>query len=121
MIHTDNLGFLFDPELGGDQLALIDCRDWTSPRHFSHREIHNLADACARGLLGRGYSPGDAVAILSSNRAEFLIAYLGILRAGLVAVPINYKFSSQIIEFILADSAVKHIFSSLQKQPAIRP
>ena len=110
MIHTDNLGVLFDPELGGDRLALIDCRDWATPRQFSHREIHNLADACARGLLGRGYCPGDSVAILSSNRAEFLIAYLGILRSGLVAVPISHKFPAKTIQFILEDASVQHIF-----------
>lgn len=109
-MQTDNLGLLFDPELGGDNLALIDCRHWAEPRHFSHREIHNLAGACARGLLGRGYSQGDSVAILSSNRAEFLIAYLGILRAGLVAVPISYKFPAKTIAFILEDASVRHIF-----------
>ena len=115
-----NLGALFDPTIGGENPALIDCRLWVESRLYSHREINELANACARGLLARGFSRGDSVAILSANRAEFIIAYLGILRAGLVAVPINYKFSSQIIEFILGDSAVKHIFCDGPRRTAFK-
>ncbi len=110
MITADNLGALFDPELGGDNPALIDCRNWDAPRRYSHRELDDLANACARGLLARGLVRGDAVAILSANRAEFLIAYLGILRAGLIAVPISYRFPSEMIDFVLSDSVAKHVF-----------
>ena len=110
MIDAFNLGALFDPELGADNLALVDCLVWDQPRRVSHREIDDLAKACARGLKARGLGTGDAVAILSANRLEFLVAYMGVLRAGMVAVPINYKFSKDIIEFILRDAAVKHVF-----------
>ena len=107
MIETRNLGFLYDASRDGERVALIDCRDWEQPRHFTHREIHEAANACARGLVRRGLNRGDAVAILSANRAEFLIAYLGTLRAGLVAVPFSYKFTREVIAFVLEDAAVK--------------
>ncbi len=110
MIKATNLGALFDPERGGDNLALIDCFEWQAPRRYSHREIDDLANACARGLAGRGLNPGDAVAILSANRAAFLISYLAILRAGMIAVPISTKFSKNVVDFILHDAAIKHIF-----------
>ena len=110
MIPAYNLGALFDPELGGDNLALIDCLDWDAPRHYSHREIDDAANACARGLRGRGLVAGDAVAIMSANRAEFLIAFLGILRAGMAAVTINYKFPAALVDYVLADSASKYLF-----------
>ena len=119
MIRAENLGALFDPDLGGDNLGLIDCRNWASPRHYTHRQIELLANACARGLLSGGLSRGDAVAILSANRAEFLIAYLGILRAGLVAVPVNHKFATEVIHFILGDSVVKHIFCDGPRRAAL--
>ena len=111
-----NLGALFDPELGGDNLALIDCLDWDAPRQYSHREIDDLANACARGLLGRGLTKGDAVAIVSANRAEFLIAFLGIARAGMVAVPISYKFPGELIDYVLADCAVKYMICDGQRR-----
>ena len=115
-----NLGALFDPELGGDNPALIDCRDWDNPREYSHREIEDAANACARGLLGSGLRRGDAVAILSANRAEFLISYLGVLRAGLVAVPFNYKFPEDIVDFILEDSSIRHILCDGPRRDSLK-
>ncbi len=109
MIETKNLGVLYDDQRGGDAIALIDCRDWDNPREYSHREIEAAANACARGLRARGLRRGDAVALYSANRAEFLIAYLGILRAGLVAVPFSYKFAPEIVSFILDDASIRHV------------
>jgi acyl-CoA synthetase (AMP-forming)/AMP-acid ligase II len=110
MFDTDNLGSLYDPDMGGDRTALIDCRDWQAPAEYSHRDIDGLANGVARGLLARGLTAGDAVAIISANRAEFLFAYLGCLRAGIIAVPVNYQFSAEIIEFILSDANIRLIF-----------
>lgn len=107
MIETTNLGALHCPDQGGDRTALIDCLHWEAPRCYTHRELDEAANACARGLLARGHVRGERVAIVSANRAEFLIAYLGILRAGLVAVPISHKFPVEIIRFILDDASVR--------------
>ncbi len=119
MFDTDNLGALYDPDLGGDRLALIDCRDWQAPREYSHREVDDIANAVARGLLARGLGVGDAVAIVSANRAEFLFAYLGCLRAGIAAVPVNHQFSADIIEFIMGDSDVRLIFCDEQHKDGL--
>ena len=109
MIETSNLGALYDPDNGGDAVALIDCRDWERPREHTHLQLDEAANACARGLIKLGYKPGDAIAILSANRSEFLIAYLGILRAGMVAVPFSHKFPPEIISFILDDADIRHV------------
>ncbi len=110
MMAADNLGALFAPDRDGDALALIDCREWHQPCRYSHREIERRANACARGLTTRGLRHGDTVGILSANRAEYLIAYLAILRAGLIAVTISYKFRPEIVEFIFRDAALAHLF-----------
>lgn len=116
MITADNLGALYDPELGGDAVALIDCRDWAAPREYSHRDLHEGANAMARGLLARGLRRGDTVGLLSANRAEYLIAYMGALRAGLIAVPINYKFPRETVAYILADARVKLVFADAPRR-----
>jgi long-chain acyl-CoA synthetase len=77
---------------------------------LSHGDIDRQADACARGLAARGLARGDRVAILSLNRAEVLITYFAIMRAGFVAVPVNIKFPKETIGFILDDANVKLAF-----------
>ena len=119
MIDAYNLGALFDPELGGDRTALIDCRDWEEPREYSHRQIDDLANACARGLSARGLVRGNTVGILSANRAEYLIAFFGILRAGLVAVPIGYKFPAETIAYILKDAGIRFVFCDAARRGAL--
>ena len=109
MTSAYNLGALYDPHVGGDRPAIIDLLDWDKPREYNHREIDELANAVARGLLRRGYARGATVAIVSANRAEYIIAFLGILRAGLVAVPISHKLPRTTIEYVLADSKVVHV------------
>jgi long-chain acyl-CoA synthetase len=115
----DNLGNLTDRSKDPDKIALIDLVDWEHPREYTHRDIDRLANACARGVLARGLQRGEAVAILSANRAEFLIAYLGVMRAGLIAVPVNYKFPRETIDFVLRDSASKLVFCDAERRSSV--
>jgi long-chain acyl-CoA synthetase len=110
-----NLGDYHRPA-HAQRLAIIDCLDWAKPREFTHGDVDRLARGAARGLLKRGLKRGDAVAILSANRTEFLAAYFGIMRAGLVAVPVNHKFPRDTIHFVLADSGVKFAFCDRERR-----
>jgi acyl-CoA synthetase (AMP-forming)/AMP-acid ligase II len=105
-----NLGDLRDPSVPEANPALIDCRDWDNPSTLCHGDIDRQVDACARALITRGLARGARVAILSLNRAELLIAYFAIMRAGFVAVPVNIKFPRETIGFILNDAQVKLAF-----------
>src|SRR5262249_14169888 len=105
-----NLGDLRDPAVPEANPALIDCRDWDNPSTLCHGDIDRQVDACARALITRGLARGDRVAILCLNRAELLIAYFAIMRAGFVAVPVNIKFPRETIDFILNDAQVKLAF-----------
>ena len=105
-----NLGDLGDPATPDGDVALIDCRDWENPRILSHGEFDRQVKACARAIAARGLARGDRVAILSLNRAEVLVAYFAIMRAGLVAVPANIKFPRETIAFVLQDAQIKFAF-----------
>ena len=114
-----NLGDLLDRSRPAGATALIDCLDWERPREYSFGEIDRLANACARGLLAHGLTRGDAVAILAGNRAEFLIAYFGTMRAGLVSVPVNHKFSRETLEFVLRDSGARLVFCDGERRAQV--
>jgi long-chain acyl-CoA synthetase len=85
------------------KVAIIDCRDWKNAATLTYGALEQFASAIARGLLARGLERGERVAVLSANRGEFVAAYLGIMRAGLVAVPLNHKLPRQILQLVLED------------------
>ena len=116
-----NLGDLIVRDRDPAKTAVIDLGGETAPREFTYDEIDAMARGVARALLRRGLVRGDRVAILSANRAEYLAAYFGIMRAGLVAVPVNFKFPRQTIHFIVRDSGAKLIFCDAPRAPDCPP
>ena len=89
------------------KIALVDLGDERAPREFSFAALDAMANGVARALAKRGLGRGDRVAILAANRAEYLASVYGIMRAGFVAVPVNFKFPRATIEFILADCGAR--------------
>ncbi len=67
-------------------------------------ELDALVDRCASGLLTRVAQPGERVAILLPNTVEFVVAYFGVLRAGLVAVPLNTAYTQTELEQQIQDA-----------------
>ncbi len=106
-----NLGDLVDRRENYRKPALIDLGHGKKPRTYTHGDIDAAAKAVARGLVGRGFHSGDRIAILAANSAEFLISYLGTMRAGMVSVPINYKFPAATIDYILANAGCRLVFT----------
>ena len=97
-----------------DKSAIIDLGSGHE-RRFSYRDFEGQANAVARAVSARGLKRGDRVAILSSNRFEYLTAVHGIMRAGFVAVPVNHKFPSATIDYIVHDSGAKLVFCDAQR------
>ncbi len=110
MASLQNLGDLIGRDRDLAKIAIIDLGGETGTREISYARLDAMANGLARGLRARGLKRGERVAILSANRAEYLAAYYGIMRAGLVAVPINFRFPRQTIHFIIKDCGAKLIF-----------
>ena len=110
MANFHNLGDLVRHDRDLAKLAIVDLGGEEAPREFTFAALDAAANGSARALLARGLSRGDRVAILSANRAEYLAAYYGIMRAGLVAVPVNHKFPRATIDFIIRDAGAKLVF-----------
>ena len=109
-----NLGALTSMDSDLDKVAIIDLGTGQE-RRFSYRDFENQANAVARALAGRGLARGDRVAILSANRFEYLTTVHGIMRAGFVAVPINFKFPPATIDYIVRDSGAKLVFCDAER------
>ena len=59
----------------------------------SYRDAFHQSSSVAQGLLALGLKPGSRVAILSENRPEWVVAYLGIYLSGMIAVPLDTQIS----------------------------
>lgn len=75
--------------------------------------------AVAGGLVSRGLEPGTRVAIMQSNTLEFVTTYFGILRAGMVAVPLNTGYTTPELRALLAEVDVRLVLAEPQVQPVL--
>ena len=64
-------------------------------------DFDKKANRFANLLLSRGIKKGDRVAILLMNGIEWLPIYFGILKAGALAVPLNYRYTADEIKYCL--------------------
>ena len=70
-------------------------------REMTWRDFDRKANRFANLLLSRGLQKGTKVGILLMNCLEWLPMYFGILKAGCIAVPMNFRYSSEEIEYCL--------------------
>ena len=105
----------------GDEVALveIDTPDDGRPRNWREAdlvesdpdreyrveltwgEFDAAANRFANTLCARGFRPGEKVAILLMNSLEWLPIYFGILKAGCMAVPLNFRYTAEEIRYCL--------------------
>ncbi len=65
------------------------------------RELEVACTRLARSYLSLGLKPGDRVASIMPNGADLVIHYLACMRAGLVAMPLNYRYTPADIDYAL--------------------
>lgn len=98
-------------EGAGDRVAMQIRRggDW---ERVTYAALAEQVRALGRALAARGVAPGDRVAILSENRPEWGIAYLGALAAGATAVPMDVQFTDREVENVLRHAGVRWALAS---------
>jgi long-chain acyl-CoA synthetase len=73
--------------------------------------LDDLADRVARGLSDAGMVAGYRVMIAATNRIEFVATYYGVLRARMVAVPINPRSATGEVVRMLVDSGARMVLA----------
>ncbi|MSU90925.1 AMP-binding protein [Rhodobacteraceae bacterium 2CG4] len=114
-MRSRNLGACFCRETAGEKIALIE--PGPPVRQTTYAELQTEADAVARGLVAHGLTRGDRVGLMAMNSREYLAAYFGVMRAGMVAVPFSYKLAPPVIEHICRDAELKLLFIDEGQEP----
>ncbi|GAA1634663.1 long-chain fatty acid--CoA ligase [Kribbella alba] len=70
-------------------------------------ELDAAVDEAAEGYAAAGLVPGYRVVLLMANSIEFVTSYLGVLRAGLVAVPLNTGLTKGEIGTVIGHSGAR--------------
>src|ERR1700756_4100392 len=104
LIHRVNVGDLVTrsaERLPGQEMICDGDRRW------SYRDFDAWTNRIAHGLSALGLQEGDALALMSGNRAEFLAVYFACARLGLVCVPINLLWRQHELSHVLTDSRAR--------------
>jgi acyl-CoA synthetase (AMP-forming)/AMP-acid ligase II len=79
---------------------------------MTYRELREQVAVVAKALLARGHAKGDRIGILAENSPFFIAAYLGIIRAGLVAVPFQTDVAPETFQKIVVDAGIQDMIVS---------
>src|SRR6516225_10808789 len=116
-----NLGQLICRDRDLSKIAIIDVGADGQATEISYATLDSMANGVARSIERLGFERGDRIAILSTNCAEYLAAYFGIMRAGLVAVPVNVRFPPKMIDFVVRDAGAKLVFCDYERRAHCPP
>jgi acyl-CoA synthetase (AMP-forming)/AMP-acid ligase II len=93
-----------------DEAALI-----SATRRISWRELEETSIRLACGYRALGLEPGDRVASLMPNRIGLVIHYLACFKAGLVATPLNYRYTFREIDHALEVSRAAALLAHAER------
>ncbi|RHR10642.1 long-chain fatty acid--CoA ligase [Pseudoflavonifractor sp. AF19-9AC] len=100
-----------EPRVTWREYALIQPTSSTPyRREITWSVFDEKANRVANMLLSRGLKKGQKVAILLMNCLEWLPIYFGILKAGAIAVPLNFRYTAQEIEYCVKLADVDVLF-----------
>lgn len=80
-------------------------------RVVSWGELDGLTDRIAAGLKARGLAPGDIAGQMLRNTPDYLLAYFGCIKAGVVPVNVNYHYKARELADIFGRFGLKAVFA----------
>ncbi len=98
--------------------ACFTCYD-PEPFSLTYAEALVKIHSAAAYLLKEGLKKGDCVALTGKNSPEWAVAYLAILFAGGVVVPIDYQLKNEEVVYLLGRSRARYLFVDEEKYDAL--
>src|SRR5262245_38479959 len=101
------------PEMASDAARRFGAADAVvdGTRRASFLDLEADFRRVSAALLASGIARGDRVAVWAPNRYEWLVAALGALGAGAALVPVNTRFKSNEVRYILDKSSARVAFT----------
>jgi len=90
-------------------------------RTLTYAQWDERASRLANALLGLGLAKGDRVALLAYNAIEWLEIYAALARAGLVAVPVNFRLVGTEIAYIAEHAGARAFIVQEDLRPTVEP
>jgi acyl-CoA synthetase (AMP-forming)/AMP-acid ligase II len=84
-------------------------------RSETWRGLEDAAARLAQGYLDLGLRRGDRIASLMPNRIDLVVHYLACFRAGLVATPLNYRYTAREIDHALRVSGARALLAHVER------
>ncbi|MFD7954809.1 class I adenylate-forming enzyme family protein [Streptomyces ardesiacus] len=93
--------------LHGDK-EFLRCGDKT----LSFSETDTRTDRLAQALIAQGVKPGDRVAVMMDNVADWPLSWFAAIKAGAITVPVNTRFGATDLAHVLKDSQAVLVLAS---------
>jgi fatty-acyl-CoA synthase len=100
------LRFLRYAEQQYPRRTAVVCND----NRFTYAQFADRASRLAGALRQAGIQPGDRVAFLTTNCHRLLEAYYGVLEAGAVLLPLNFRLAAGELGYVLNDAGARLLF-----------
>ena len=98
----------------GDKTALL-VFDKKDRHRWSFEKLADCARSFANGLAKDGFKRGDTVILFAENSPEWIVTALGIIRAGMVAVPLDVQLGDKTLVHILRDSDARAVITTQKR------
>jgi long-chain acyl-CoA synthetase len=86
----------------------------------TYAELHRMAESVGRWIAENGFGRGSRLAIVADNHPRWVAAYLGIIAAGCVVVPLDTALHADQLTKLLKDSGTSTLFCDTRHAPAAR-
>jgi len=103
----------------GAAAVIVDEVGGARPSTTSFAELEAMATRLAAGLVARGAAPGDRLVWCGPNSLEVLVVLHAARKAGMVAVPLSYRFHAEEMAYVIDNSDATVVIADSEQAPLI--
>src|SRR3990167_1294884 len=89
--------------------------------HYTYSEMFSIISIIANNLYQQGVREHSTIALFMDNRPELIWLYFAIFKLGATAVPINYRYKSAELNYVLQDCQAAMLITEEIKEQYVEP